>query len=54
MLRKSEVLASLEILVCENPLYVLSLESMKVLMPYFPTIVAASTDDDSLSKDGPS
>ena len=48
MLRKSGVLASLEMLVCENTLNVLSLDSMKVLMPYLPTVVAASIDDDSL------
>tara|TARA_B100000674_G_C37829498_1_gene909856 strand:+ start:1002 stop:1169 length:168 start_codon:yes stop_codon:yes gene_type:complete len=47
-LRKSGVLASLEMLVCENTLNVLDLDSMKVLMPYIPTVIAASIDDDSL------
>ena len=47
-MRKSGVLASLEMLVCENTLNVLDLDSMKVLMPYIPTVIAASIDDDSL------
>ena len=48
MLRKSGVLASLEMLVCENTKNVLGLDSLKVLMPYIPTVIAASIDDDSL------